>query len=54
MGVVYVFRPDTAVQVAAGVSAWLKAIPDELYWLFGAGYLGYSGARMFEKRKGGK
>jgi hypothetical protein len=52
MGVLYAFKPEIATAVAAGVKAWLEAIPDEMWWLFGAGYLGYTGARMFEKRKG--
>ena len=30
----------------------LSAIPDSLYTLFGAGYLGYTGARMSEKKAG--
>jgi len=32
--------------------AWLSvlgAIPENLWWLFGAGYLGYTGARSFDK-----
>lgn len=52
MGVLYAFRPDVALAVAAGVKAWLAAIPEEMWWLFGVGYLGYSGARMWEKGKG--
>lgn len=27
-------------------------IPEEIYWLFGSGYLGYAGARSWDKRKG--
>jgi hypothetical protein len=52
MGILYAFKPEVATAVAAGVKAWLDAIPDEMWWLFGAGYLGYTGARMFEKRVG--
>jgi hypothetical protein len=51
-GALYAFKPEVAMQVAAGVKAWLAAIPSEMWWLFGAGYLGYTGARMFEKGKG--
>ena len=51
-GVFFAFRPDTAMQVAAGVKAWLDALPEEMWWLFGAGYLGYAGARSFEKGRG--
>lgn len=39
-------------QLAAGnVSALFKAIPTDLYHLFGLGYLGYTGARSFDKWK---
>lgn len=27
----------------------IVAIPEEVYWLFGAGFLGYTGARSWEK-----
>lgn len=36
----------------ANVKMGLAAIPDSLYTLFGAGYLGYTGARMSEKKAG--
>jgi hypothetical protein len=52
MGFLAAFRPELAVAVAEGMKAWLAAIPDSLYTLFGVGYLGYAGARTFEKRKG--
>lgn len=51
-GILFAFKPDVAMQVSAGVKAWLAAIPEEMWWLFGAGYLGYTGARGFEKIKG--
>lgn len=50
MGVLFAFQPETAQAVTEGVGRWLNALPEELWWLFGAGYLGYSGARTFEKR----
>jgi hypothetical protein len=52
MGLVSAFRPDVATSVASGFGAWLNAIPDDLYLLFGAGYLGYTGVRGYEKSKG--
>jgi hypothetical protein len=52
MGVLYAFRPDIALGIAAGSKAWLGAIPEEMWWLFGTGYLGYAGVRMFEKGRG--
>ena len=54
MGVMYAVNPTVAGNIATGFGAWLKAIPEELYWLFGAGYLGYSGFRSFDKIKAGK
>lgn len=52
MGVLSAFRPEMATQVANGFQAWLGAVPDSLWALFGAGYLGYTGARTWEKGKG--
>lgn len=52
MGFLAAFKPDMAVAIANGMQAWLRAIPEELYTLFGVGYLGYAGTRMFEKVKG--
>ena len=52
MGALHAVDPQVATNGAAGVGAWLKAIPEEMWWLFGAGYLGYAGARTMEKRKG--
>lgn len=52
MGVLSVFSPDAATKLTIGVQAWLSAIPEELWWLFGCGYLGYSTNRTFEKLKG--
>lgn len=51
MGGLHAWRPELAVSIAGGMQAWLAALPDELWWLFGAGYLGYTGARTFDKRK---
>lgn len=52
MGVLSAFNPSMAIAIAAGFKAWLLAIPDSLYTLFGVGYLGYTGARSIEKIKG--
>jgi len=52
MGLLFAFKPEVALDVTKGVQLWLEAIPSELYALFGAGYLGYTGARMAEKKKG--
>lgn len=44
-----IWWPDQVTTAAQNVSNLLGAIPDSLWWLFGAGYLGYTGARSFDK-----
>mgnify|MGYP001773482507 CR=1 FL=1 len=51
MGLLHAFYPAIAVGVAEGFKAWLQAIPDTLYTLFGVGYVGYSAARTVDKRR---
>jgi hypothetical protein len=53
MGIMYAFLPEKVGAVSQGVTLWLAAIPDQLWWLFGAGYLGYSATRSFDKWKSG-
>lgn len=48
-GFLFAFEPEVAGAVTQGVKAWLDAIPQDMWWLFGAGYLGYTGARSFDK-----
>lgn len=52
MAVLSAFKPEIAASIAAGFGKWLSAIPDSLWTLFGVGYLGYTGARTWEKNKG--
>lgn len=52
VGLVSVFQPAEAVLFTKGMTAFLAAVPDSLWTLFGAGYLGYAGARTVEKVKG--
>lgn len=52
MGLLHAFYPAVAVGVAEGFKAWLQAIPDTLYTLFGVGYVGYSAARTVDKGRG--
>ncbi len=52
MGIFSVFRPEMAIQIANGMKAWLAAIPNELYAVFGIGYTGYTIARSaWDKKK---
>jgi len=50
MGIVYAVSPITSGNIIAGFGAWLKAIPSDLYALFGAGYLGYGVFRTYDKK----
>ena len=52
MGFLSAFDPGMALAVADGVTLWLAAIPDAMWTLFGAGYLGYAGARSYDKKIG--
>jgi hypothetical protein len=49
MGLFAAVQPDTAQAVAEGMRAWLAAIPEPMWWLFGAGYTGYTAGRSFDK-----
>lgn len=52
MGLIAVASPDTARSIGDGMTAYLRGIPEELYALFGTGYLGYTAARTWGKVKG--
>lgn len=52
MGIVYALDVKLAQNITEGFRAWLASIPDPIIQLFGMGYLGYTGARSFEKWKG--
>lgn len=47
IGLIAAVDPATAIAIAAGVRAYLGAIPESLYALFGTGYLGYTAARTW-------
>lgn len=50
--VIGVFAPDAMDTYFSNVGKGFASIPEEMWWAFTAGYLGYAGARTFEKRKG--
>jgi hypothetical protein len=52
MGLIAGVQPAMADGIARGMSAYLRGIPEELYALFGTGYLGYTAARAWGKAKG--
>ena len=52
MGLISAANPAMAKGIADGMTAYLRGIPEELYALFGTGYLGYTAARTWGKVKG--
>jgi hypothetical protein len=52
MGLIAAVDPGMAEGIARGMTAYLTGIPEELYALFGTGYLGYTAARAWGKAKG--
>lgn len=52
MGLISAFSPAAAKGIAAGMGAYLSALPEPLYMLFGTGYLGYTVTRQWGKIAG--
>lgn len=52
IGALFVFFPGEVERGIQGFKLWLEAIPQELYMLFGAGYLGYAHYRTADKKIG--
>lgn len=52
MGLIAAVQPALAQNVAAGMTAYLAAIPESMWALFGTGYLGYTAARSWGKARG--
>jgi hypothetical protein len=52
MGLIAAADPRMAADIAGGMTGYLRGIPEELYALFGTGYLGYTAARTWGKVKG--
>ena len=51
MALVHAFNPELALRLIEGFHGWLSAIPEPIVTLFGVGYLGYTGARSYDKYK---
>ena len=51
VGITSAIDPNIAVRLSNGVKVWLDAIPSDLYDAMILGYLGYTGARTWEKTK---
>jgi hypothetical protein len=52
MGLIAAADPKMAIGIGNGMTAYLRGLPEELYALFGTGYLGYTAARTWGKVKG--
>lgn len=52
MGLLSAIDRDTADAIAGGMTAYLGALPEPLYALFGTGYLGYAVMRQWGKNRG--
>ena len=52
MGLIAAVDPKMALGIGNGMTAYLRGLPEELYALFGTGYLGYTAARTWGKFKG--
>ena len=50
MGIVSCFDPAISINLSKGCGAWLQSIPADMWVLFGAGFLGYVGARSWDKK----
>jgi len=50
-GVLGIWWPDHIATAASNITNLLAAIPEPMWYLFGTGYLGYTGARSWDKRK---
>jgi hypothetical protein len=52
MGLIAAVHPEAANNITSGINAYLDGLPEPLYALFGAGYLGYTAARQWGKVRG--
>jgi len=52
MGLIAAADPKLALNIGGGMTSYLRRLPEELYMLFGTGYLGYTAARTWGKAKG--
>jgi hypothetical protein len=52
LGVIGALRPQAARAMIDAMTAYFAALPEPLYALFGAAYLGYTAARQWGKAQG--
>lgn len=49
-GLAHIWWPVEVAKAVIGFQLWLNAIPEPMWNLFIVGYLGYTGARTYEKK----
>lgn len=52
LGLLAAIHPAAAQAVTASMTAYFTGLPEPLYTLFGAAYLGYTAARQYGKSRG--
>jgi len=52
IGIIAAISPAIAAAFTTGMGAYLRAIPEPLYALFGTAYIGYTAARQWGKVAG--
>lgn len=52
LGLIGAVRPAAAHAMTEAMTAYLTGLPEPLYALFGASYLGYTAARQWGKARG--
>ncbi len=52
LGVIAALRPEAARAMTDAMTAYFAGLPEPLYALFAAGYLGYTAARQWGKAQG--
>ena len=53
MGMIGAVAPDAAEGIGRAMTGYLHGLPEELYALFGTGYLGYAAMRQWGQGEGG-
>ncbi len=51
MGILSIFSKESAFQIAEGMKAWLSAIPNYLWGVFGTSFAVYTLARSYDKKQ---
>jgi hypothetical protein len=54
VGILSIFNPTAATAIGAGLGAWLKAIPEAMWAVFGVSFSAYTLARSYDKGKASK